>query len=279
MLNNTGTLVQQGTVVQFDTNAALATNASGLVAAAHVAATRASFVLTAQASTASFPATGAVLITPSTAVGAAAPLGIGMAATSALAGPFAGLTLGSFFISYTALAGVTFTGCRAMYQTLGAGAGLQLGAVINAWPGPISGVGALPASSVGGPSPLIPAAQVGLPGTTPFNQDTGRMYTLAGPGVPAANSPLTVGVVGPTSDAALNSTLIQPGNPSQVVLAGAARVCIGASTVAAAALLTGDIIIGQAIGGGTIGNLLGIALESQANIDTNNCIRAAIKIG
>lgn len=116
---------------------------------------------------------------------------------------------------------------------------------------------------------------VGLP-TAPG--DSGRGVTLSTTAV--AGDPLIAGVVSIDGSAGTSSGLILPGQPLFLCVDGVARVQIGGGTVAAGALLrTAGTNPGWALGSGTLGNLLGIALEAQTAKDANNTIRAAIKLG
>jgi|SRR5215471_2806326 len=91
------------------------------------------------------------------------------------------------------------------------------------------------------------------------------------------------GAIGSFLAAASNTATFASGATMPVVVAGPARVNIGANTVAAKAVLTTFTSAKQAqtvaAAVGQIGAVIGQALESQAAKDANNTIRCWIKMG
>jgi hypothetical protein len=63
-----------------------------------------------------------------------------------------------------------------------------------------------------------------------------------------------------------------------IAVSGVARVQIGTNTVAAGSILGTDVTPGQAAPTATLGNTIGIALESQAAKDANNTIRVKLSV-
>lgn len=265
-INSSGQNMAHGDVVVFDlltVNPPLATvtDINGAVTL-----TQASQTLTVD-STTGFPAAGACLVMAQLITG----------------GPAVPV-----FVSYVSLTGTTFVGAQASV------ASITNGLVDEAQ---VSTPPSIPGAATGlTPVPGIPAqggSYVGLPGTT----GAGGVYVTY---ATAVGSLHVAGVVSVTGDASTTTTgqlcgaqqpvagwtpagiangVIPPGGDVFVCTSGTARVQIGAATVAANALLRTDVIPRQAIGAATIGALLGIAQESQANKDANNTIRATIKVG
>jgi len=118
---------------------------------------------------------------------------------------------------------------------------------------------------------------IALPGTTGAVVPAVTYSTTA-----AANDPNVAGVVCLTGDSSTSNAVVAPGATFLMAIAGQARVNIGGGTVAAGGLLCTAAAAQPGIADdtpATIGCLLGVALESQANVDANNTIRAIIKIG
>lgn len=257
--NNSGVFLRHGDVVVFDARTSVNTNTA--LVNAQFSLTQATQTLTMTASTAAFPAAGTLTVMGTIQTG----------------GPTVPI-----FIAYTGIAGSTFTGATASVASITNG--VAANAVVDVPPN-FNATTALTAFSWG--------TGVGMP-TAP--SDGGRLVTLSG----LANDPTIAGVVSVDGTAGTATTgqmgnalsiepgfenfagakgVIPPGGEVFVVTNGVARVQVGAGTVAANALLTTSTIPSQGLATGTIGNLLGIALEAQTAKDANNTIRALIKLG
>lgn len=96
----------------------------------------------------------------------------------------------------------------------------------------------------------------------------------------SAASVLVQGVVCATGDSSTNATTYAANSVVPIAVSGVVRVNIGALTVAASGVLNTSTTAKAADDGlaTQLGNSLGVALESQAAKDANNCIRALIKI-
>jgi hypothetical protein len=267
--NNSGTFLRPGDVVCWDTNTTL-TAVTPVLVNANFTLTTTTQTITANASTASYAAQGVVLI-PITVTGTA------------------GQNTVPAFVAYGGIAGSTFTTAFSNIASVTNGA--QANASIFQWPpsaaNPYSataGVGNTNVAYVPPPNYVQPiAAQLTAPA------DGGRLVTLST--TAAFNNPLVAGVVsvdgtaattnGELQNVAFPGGAIPPGGNCMIAVAGVARVNIAANTVAALSLLGADKTPGAAESAtaGTLGNLLGIALEAQTAKDANNTIRAALKIG
>ena len=121
--------------------------------------------------------------------------------------------------------------------------------------------------------------------TTTAAQDT-SVIGVVGPGAqlaPALGSAGGMGAIGSGLAAAANTSTYPNLSVIPVVIFGAARVNIGANTVAAKAVLTSFTSAKQAqtiaAAVGQIGAVIGQALESQAAKDTSNTIRCFLRPG
>jgi hypothetical protein len=145
----------------------------------------------------------------------------------------------------------------------------------------VGGAGTLPAGTTITqiPSSVLPTQPAQLVGMPAAPSDAGRSVTATT--VAAGNDPLIAGVVSVTGDAATNASLIAPGSPCFICVEGIARVQIAGLTVAAGGILTTAAAQPTCAKDvpGTLGNVLGIALEANGAKDANNTIRAAIKLG
>lgn len=95
-----------------------------------------------------------------------------------------------------------------------------------------------------------------------------------------ANSTLVAGVVaGKNGNTMTSGDTWAAGDRVAVCTAGPCRVNIGANVVAAGGLIGSST--GSGVGAVTAvqGAVVAVALESQAAKDTNNCIRASVRLG
>ncbi len=250
VVNNTGGPILQGMVMCWDVFTALNTT-TPVAVSGNQSGTVAAFTLTAGASTASYPSAG-LLVIPDVVFAAT-----GIGALNNFVGQAA--------VYYGAITGSTFTGAQVPFATATSG----IKTLKKIWPTPSA-------------SPT-PPQQVGLPAIATAS-DSGRLVTfstLTGSSVLAGLDPLVAGVCSPTGDAGTNGQIIYPGQPFLLCVGGVARVNVAGNSVAALAnLCTAATGVGSADDlTPTIGNLLGISLESQAAKDVNNTIRAIIRLG
>lgn len=269
-INNSGMNMAHGDVVRLDTQTTAPPSTTNTTINGTISLTQASQTITVVSTT-----------------GMTAP-GVALVMATITGTPSATSTV-PVFVAFTGSTGTTFTGATAALASVTNG--LVTGAQVT---NP-------PVAPLQSGTPAVPTYQpaVGLPAATTVGQsDSGRYVTMTG----TANDPLVCGVVSLTGDAgtattgnlsALQNPIVNPnyaaasiaqpvvpsGGDVFIVTNGVARVQIGAGTVAASALLTTSTIPRQGLATGTIGNLLGIALEAQSAKDANNTIRALIKIG
>lgn len=256
-VNNSGTWLRHGDVVCWDTNSALSAVATLLVSGAQTA-TVASFTLTANASTASFPAVGSLIV------------------QGVVSGAAAAANLEPIYISYTGIAGSTFTGAKAHKASVTNGL-LDAISIIHPWPSGAINPGAAFALANNYKQPIVSFAAAPA--------DGGRLVTLSATG--AVLDPKVAGVVTAdgtaatllgASDPAFPGGLIAPGQTCLIAHRGIARVNINAETVAAGSLVATATAPGgaQSATPATIGTLIGVAMESQAAKDANNTIRVKL---
>ena len=264
--NNSGQYLAHGDVVAFDVLTALDTHSSQIEGAA--TGTQASQTLTVD--TVTGWATAGNLNVMGT------PVGITVSSTSPV----------PIFGTYTGVGAPSFTGTT-MYAATATN-GLADEANLSVPPVPITPRAADSAAA------NTSSGNIGLPAAP---GGAGRSITLTG----LSKDPNVCGVVSVTGDsntATFGSMgtmdyntpwtgytggavpVIPPLGDVFVVVSGVARVNIGALTVAAGGIMASATIPGSADDTpGTLGNMIGIALESQAAKDSNNTIRCNIKIG
>lgn len=269
--NNSGQYLAHGDVVAFDVLTALDTHSSQIEGAA--TGTQASQTLTVD--TVTGWATAGNLNVMGT------PVGI-----TVVAGAFPTGSNVPIFGTYTGVGAPSFTGTT-MYAATATN-GLADEANLSVPPVPIT------ARAADSSAANTSSGTVGLP-TAPGI--AGRMVTLTG----LSKDPNVCGVVSVTGDASTTTfgalgtmdyntpwtgytggavPVIPPLGDVFVCVSGVARVNIGALTVAAGGIMASATIPGSADDTpGTIGNILGIALEAQSAKDANNTIRCSIKIG
>jgi hypothetical protein len=269
VVNNFGMPIWQGVVCCWDTGTAVQTGANVTISS-QFTATMTTQTITAAASTAGYASQGIISI-PNVTYLATQGATVPQALVNLGTGPLA--------FNYGGLSGSTFTAAFGMAASATNGVattGTTNPTVFNA---PAQSGGTAGTASGG---PLF-SGSAGLQATTTIETDAGRLVTgttKSSLGSLAANDPLIAGVASPTGDAATTGAVVQPGNPFLMCVGGVGRVNIAGGTVAALALLTtSGANWGAALATGTIGNLLGIALEAQTAKDTNNTIRSIIKIG
>lgn len=245
VVNNTGGPLVQGMVMCWDILTAASAVASILFASA-ATGTVATQTLTVASSTASFAQKIATITNVKYAT-----TGIGV--LNGYVGPMA--------MVHDSVSGSTFTNAYLPYAT--ATNGLQTTSAVYE-------------------SPQAAVQQgVGLPAIATAS-DAGRYVTFSSltSTTLLAKDPLVCGVVSPTGDAGTNATIIQPGAPFLMCVGGIARVNVSGATVAAnAAICTAAGVVGAADDATpTLGNQLGTSLEANTAKDTNNTIRAIIKL-
>ncbi len=265
VINNSGTYLRAGDVVVWDNATALST--VSLVTTSAYSLTVATQTITVSASTASFASSGALLI-PVTVTGTAATNTVPV------------------FVSYTGISGSTFTGAKAQVASVTSGA--AAGNTVYQWPTATysATAGASNVNTVlAGISPFAGVSVVGQPAAP---SDGGRYVTLSQTG--AVSDPLVAGVVtlagsaettiGTPPYAAFPNNAILPNAPFMMAVEGVARVRI-LGTVTAGNLMSTAVSPSYAQNAtqGTLGNMLGVALEADSAKDSNNTIRVALKIG
>jgi hypothetical protein len=270
VVNNSGTWLHHGDVVCWDNSTALSTVTPVLVSA-NFTLTQASQTITANASTASYAASGSLLI-PVTVTGTA------------------GTNTVPVFVSYTGIAGSTFTGASAAVASVTNGA--QANASIFQWP-----TASYSGTAGAGNTNTVQAIDMNnykqsVVSLAAQPADGGRNVTLSQTG--AVNNPLVAGVVdidatalaqagqtpGVTPGGSFPNATIANGQPFMMAISGVAQVQISANTVASSALVGQSAVPGVASASTpTLGNLVGVALEAQTAKSSLNTIRVALKIG
>jgi hypothetical protein len=237
--NNSGAHLQHGDVVIWDTNQTAPNATTTTTTGSQQAAVSATSY--AVASSAAFGTSGpiAVQTVSTTVVGSVQPR-----------------TLFGYITAKVDGTHITITFAKA-----GAAASIPAGSVVYVPPSTLS---------------LPFAGQLAIPAQPAAALSAVTMVSAA-----VANNVNVAGVVCVTGDSSSSNMLVPPGAAFLLAVGGLARVNIGANTVAAGNLLGTDSTVPGVAANSTptLGTLLGVALESQANIDANNTIRAIIKVG
>lgn len=270
VINNCGGPIWQGVTLVWDDSTAIPTGANNPVTiTAQFTASVNTQTVTAGASTANYNASGLISIPNCTyaAAGSTCPTAI------------ANLGSGPIPFYYGALSGSTYTAAFALYAsaTNGVATTGTTAPTVNNWYGGGT-IGTV--NSTGGVFATFP----GMDATSTRETGTGRLVTLSTSTSLASLASLdkrVAGVCSPSGDAGTNSSVVQPMAPFLMCISGGARVHVGGATVAALGILgTSATFVGAADDiPGTLGNVLGIALEAQSAKDTNNTIRAKIALG
>ena len=266
--NNSGTWLHHGDLVVWDNNTAISA-VTPVQVSGNQTLTAASFTLTANAPTASYPASGALLV-PATVTGTA------------------GTNTVPVFVAYTGIVGSTFTGCTAAVASVTNGA--QSNAQIFPWP----------SNTYSGTSGAGNTNTVNATDMNNYKQsvvslaaqpaDGGKFVTLSTTG--AVNNPQVAGIVdidatslaqvgltpGNTPGGSFPNAAVANGQNFMMAVGGVAQVQIGANVVASLALVGQSIQPGVASASTpTLGNLVGIAQEANTAKSTLNTIRVALK--